>query len=441
MLCLLVVFLISGALGYEIYLGDDFEEKWFEQYLDHFDARDNRTFFMRYYEIDSFYQPGGPLLLEIGGEVTVDPSSLALSPTLAVARRLGGKIVLLEHRYYGSSAPFENITDTEDYKYLSAEQALEDIAHFIEKYKKLAGLSSSKVAVFGCSYAGTLATWMRYKFPHLVDAAWASSAPIRIVLDFYQYYEVAAEIYSNVSSECIAMIRQGYREAKAMLGTPEGEKTIKTVFDGWECGNVTEMSGPEILATMRMVLSNQYSKPNHGVESCRFLQGKNSSTTPFQQLAAFILQQAGNVCFDEDLDDLMAWSYQTCSQFGFSFTTTSYNQPFKDTYSSIEADLKFCADAFGNEFDLEALQRSIDRMNRVYGGGSLKVTKVVTFHGKQDPWSAMGLNQEMNKDTPVFLVPGASHCADMSKSEDDAELPLLHESRKKAINIMKTWLQ
>ncbi|KAF5300719.1 hypothetical protein FQR65_LT09115 [Abscondita terminalis] len=432
-----VVIAVCCAFVFGYQVGDELEEKWFEQYLDHFNARDNRTFMMRYYEVDDFYRPGGPLLLEIGGEVTVDPYTGPSSPTYEVAKRAGGKVVVLEHRYYGSSAPYDNITDNSDYEYLSAEQALEDVAYFIQKYKTLNEMESCKVAVFGCSYAGTLATWMRYKFPHLVDAAWASSAPIRIVLDFYQYYEVAGELYSNISTECIAMIRQGYREAKTLLTTPQGDEIVREALDGWECGNVTEMSGQEIMATIRMVLANQYSKSGYAVESCDFLQSKNASTTPFQQLAAFVREKSEEVCFDDDVDDVIAWSYQTCTQFGFSFTTSSYKQPFKDSYSAIDADSKFCSDTFGDEFDLEALQRSIERTNRVYGGEGLKVSRVITMHGSQDPWSRVGL-QRGTKEMPVFVVPGASHCTDMGQVDD---IPLMNQAKRQAYSIMINWLQ
>ncbi|KAF2882014.1 hypothetical protein ILUMI_24162 [Ignelater luminosus] len=303
------------------------------------------------------------------------------------------------------------------------------------------GLENSKVAAFGCSYGASLATWLRYKFPHLVDAAWASSGPLQAELDFYQYYEVAGEMYANVSSECIAIIRQGYREAKKVLSTPEGLEENRDVFQNWTCGNVTEMTADDILAYIRAVVSDQYNTPKHDVESCKFLQSKNATTSCFQQLAAFVVNKSEDVCFEDEESNDLNWKYQTCTEFGFSFTTTSLNQPFRDTYPAIDIDLESCAEDFGEGLTRKVLQRSIDRINRVYGATNLQVTRVLSVHGTHDPWHRLGLYQEKNKDSPVLLIPGTSHCADMSKLESEPESFQLTEGKRKGMEIMEHWLK
>lgn len=75
---------------------------------------------------------------------------------------------------------------TENLRYLSIDQALEDVAYFI-KYQKatIPGLSNSKVVVVGGSYSATMATWAREKYPHLIDVAYASSAPLKAIKDFH----------------------------------------------------------------------------------------------------------------------------------------------------------------------------------------------------------------------------------------------------------------
>jgi pimeloyl-ACP methyl ester carboxylesterase len=69
--------------------------------------------------------------------------------------------------------------------YLSSEQALADLAYFIEAMTDKYGLpSGTKWFAFGGSYSGSLAAWLRAKYPHLIHAAVSSSAPLLAKADF-----------------------------------------------------------------------------------------------------------------------------------------------------------------------------------------------------------------------------------------------------------------
>ena len=52
-----------------------------------------------------------------------------------VGSQYGALFVVLEHRFYGDSQPFEDWT-LDSLKYLSSEQALADLAYFIAKLNK-----------------------------------------------------------------------------------------------------------------------------------------------------------------------------------------------------------------------------------------------------------------------------------------------------------------
>jgi hypothetical protein len=57
----------------------------------------------------------------------------------------------------------------ENLKYLSSEQALADAANFIQQYSNAnPGLLQVPWIVFGGSYSGSMAAWLRLKYPHLV---------------------------------------------------------------------------------------------------------------------------------------------------------------------------------------------------------------------------------------------------------------------------------
>lgn len=62
---------------------------------------------------------------------------------------------------------------------LHSKQALADAAYFIESMKKQhPSLEKVKWIVFGGSYGGSLAAWLRLKYPSLVHGAVASGAAL-----------------------------------------------------------------------------------------------------------------------------------------------------------------------------------------------------------------------------------------------------------------------
>ncbi|KAH7707290.1 serine carboxypeptidase S28 family protein [Aphelenchoides avenae] len=89
-------------------------------------------------------------------------------------------------------------------QYLQVEQVLADykaLAAFIRGY--LAGESKIRVPVIavGGGYSGMLATWLRAKYPDVIDGAWVSSAPIRAfhgyAIDVGAFDKSVSEIYTG----------------------------------------------------------------------------------------------------------------------------------------------------------------------------------------------------------------------------------------------------
>ncbi|KAK9693697.1 Serine carboxypeptidase S28 [Popillia japonica] len=91
-------------------------------------------------------------------------------------------------------------------------------------------LANSKVVVIGGSYAGTLATWARLKYPHIVDIAYASSAPLRDVADFYEYMEVVGDQIGLQSQECVKTISEAFSQLERKLETAEGIEEMSDRF-------------------------------------------------------------------------------------------------------------------------------------------------------------------------------------------------------------------
>lgn len=98
------------------------------------------------------------------------------------AQRLKALIVFAEHRYYGLSLPFGNQSyDSVEHRgYLSTGQALEDFVDVLEYIQSSESQAENRtedyelarrypVIAFGGSYGGMLASWLRMKYPHVVQ--------------------------------------------------------------------------------------------------------------------------------------------------------------------------------------------------------------------------------------------------------------------------------
>jgi Serine carboxypeptidase S28 len=83
----------------------DVYEEYITQRLDHFNYEDFRTFQMRYYANDAYYQPGGPIFIYVGGEWSVSEGWVTGGHMVDMARDLNGFIFYTEHRFYGLSRP------------------------------------------------------------------------------------------------------------------------------------------------------------------------------------------------------------------------------------------------------------------------------------------------------------------------------------------------
>jgi thymus-specific serine protease len=150
-----------------------------------------------------------------------------------MARENNGALFYTEHRYYGKSQPTEN-TSTKNLEFLTVEQALEDLRHFIEFIKSSNEYKNSGVILVGASYAGTLATWARRQYPNLVNGAWSSSGPLLVKVDFNEYNEEMSKSIRLVGGEnCLRKLENAFQtiEDYAAFSEPKVLAKIKNDFN------------------------------------------------------------------------------------------------------------------------------------------------------------------------------------------------------------------
>lgn len=170
--------------------------------IDHFPDSDRyaphvtKTFKNRYWFDASYYKPGGPVIVLQSGET----SGLGRLPFLqkGIVKQLseatGGIGVILEHRYYGHSQPFADLS-TEHLRFLTTEQALADEAYFAQNVvfpgMEDMDLTSNTTAYisYGGSYAGAFSAFLRTEYPDVFWGSISSSGVTKAIYDYWAYYD------------------------------------------------------------------------------------------------------------------------------------------------------------------------------------------------------------------------------------------------------------
>lgn len=129
-----------------------------------------------------------------------------------MAERMGAAVIVLEHRYWGGSSPFDVLT-TEHMQYLTLDNSLKDITYFAKNFNppfdNTTGSHPSVAPwVFtGGSYSGALAGWLEALEPGTFWAYHGTSGVVQAISDFWTYYSPTMEATpQNCSADLIKVI-------------------------------------------------------------------------------------------------------------------------------------------------------------------------------------------------------------------------------------------
>lgn len=116
-------------------------------------------------------------------------------------------------------------------RFLSSEQALADLAYFIEAMNTKFNLDeSTKWIAFGGSYPGSLAAWLREKYPHLVYGSVSTSGPLLAKADFFEYYDVVKASLGAYSPDCVDAVQKSIGQVEILLRHMIGQRNINEKF-------------------------------------------------------------------------------------------------------------------------------------------------------------------------------------------------------------------
>jgi hypothetical protein len=419
------------------------------------------TFSQRYwYSTEFAHGPQSPVIFYFCGEAPCDPAYV--TSMADTAKALNASVVALEHRYYGQSVPFANLT-LENMKYLTVHNALEDAAAFQRFAKQNLPLTGPWIAVGG-SYAGMLAAFYRTKHPELVVGAWASSAPVNVQLSFWGYDAIAAKalgpdctrlFQAVLGSAGDAFEDPARREALSSSVFGSSAPSSKADFLQW-FSNVAEGRAQygdtrELCAALEQEADNPMDG-FIGYLNPPLVEDPNDPTTGTAPAPATPDQAAGALSANNPpvgipplkspaaIDSFSGyeWFYQVCTEMGF------YQVYNVDRTLSVMADLitedywaDQCRTFVGTTPDVERTRA--EYLDPLLGGG---VTNILFTNGSLDPWSSLSLVDPDS--TPAgldtFVVQTGSHCEDLQNLQPNSVLGVF-QAHKRFYDLAKKWMR
>ncbi|PHH67155.1 hypothetical protein CDD81_2924 [Ophiocordyceps australis] len=211
----------------------------FEQLIDHANPSLG-TFWQRYWwNADHYGGPTWPIVLNAPGESSIDGyQGYATNTTLpgAMAQAVGGAAIVLEHRYWGRSSPYANLTAA-TLQHLTLQNAMRDVvrfAHladlpFVRNASANATQSPSSPAstpwvLSGCSYPGALTAWLAALAPGTFAAYHTSSAVVQALSTMCEYF---APVERAMPSNCSSDFRRIIAHVDQVLAGPDDTQVAR----------------------------------------------------------------------------------------------------------------------------------------------------------------------------------------------------------------------
>ncbi|KZV29914.1 lysosomal Pro-X carboxypeptidase [Dorcoceras hygrometricum] len=450
----------NGIIGAPQYR---YETRYFDQVLDHFSFSELPNFRQRYLiNTDHWTGPDrlGPIFLYCGNEGDIEWFAANTGLVWELAPRFGAMVLFPEHRYYGASMPYGNREDA--YKnastlsLLTTEQAIADFAVLITELKRNLSAQACPVVLFGGSYGGMLAAWMRLKYPHIAIGALASSAPVLQFEDIVPpetFYDIVSNDFRRESVSCFNTIKTSWDvielEGQRNNGLSHLTETFRLCQKLDSAYDLSDWlsSAYSYLAMADYPYPADFLMPMPGnpiKEVCKKIDNCSDKTDIleciFEGVSVYYNYTGSVKCFnlDDDPHGVDGWNWQACTEMIMPVSSSVNASMFPASDYDYRSDEKFCLENY------HVKPRPTWITTEFGGHGFKKALKdfgsnIIFSNGLLDPWSGGSVLEDVS-DTIVALVTekGAHHLDLRPATADDPDW--LVEQREAEVDLIQDWL-
>ncbi|KUJ11410.1 uncharacterized protein LY89DRAFT_624714 [Mollisia scopiformis] len=456
---------------------DSITEATFDQLIDHSNPSLG-TFKQRYwYSTEYWNGTGSPVIVFNPGEEAADGFTGYLeigTLTGQYIQAVGGAGIVIEHRYWGESSPYTDLTPA-NLTYHTVAQSVQDMTNFANNvqlpFDKSGNSNAAKApwVLVGGSYSGALSAWTATTAPGTFWAYHASSAPVEAIEDYWGYfYPIQQGMPANCSKDISTVI--SHVDSVLANGSSSDKLALKQMFG---LGTVEHDSD-----FARELVSPIYlwqSSISDFLPFCDYLEGVTAGQTnlpgpngvgldvALSNYASYINGTSGcsaSDCYDSyNKDDSeytntvldptggpgRQWQWLLCNEaLGYWQTGAPTNQTtLVSRFVTAEYYQQECNFYFpGVQFGLTE-----DKHNADFEGWDVTKTDRLMFsNGEFDPWRSAGVSSAFRPggplastpEIPVFIVPDGIHVQDLYMND---VTPAILDLRKQELAQMVSWIE
>lgn len=374
---------------------------------------------------------------------------LSLTSSLPNARCIGttanahygslAQILALEHRFYGESIPNGNL-ETDNYRFLTVEQALADLKHFREAYQQsMYPSTANKWIAIGGSYPGALAAWFRVAYPDTTVASLSSSGVVDPVYAFDAFDE---QVALAAGPTCANALRKTTAAFEAEIARGNGTH-VKALLGAQDLNDADFHYMIADSAAMAVQYGHKNVLCDHMV---RALDAKEPLPEAFANFTITMYgPDFGRGCFYDTAclvndrsrwADVRSWRWQKCAQLAY-FQVAPKTQSLRSSIVDLRYHEEQCRAVFGDAIDTRA---GVAAVKQRYGGAKPRGHKIFFSNGGDDPWQRASVLTSLSDDEVANLAQCdlCGHCGDL-RADPDSPAPL-KKQRDEILKYLTKWL-